>query len=89
MIIKFIKCKEIIKNSTNKKLKQQFQSLMSEIDKVNTPIDHKKLVINMIERSKQMNDIYPRTYIFTMKIIGSRGTGKTVFFNFIFTFPCT
>ena len=89
MIIKFIKCKEIIKNSTNKKLKQKFQSLMCEIDKVNTPIDHKKLVINMIKRSKQMNDIYPRTHIFTMKIIGSRGIGKTVFFYFIFTFPCT
>ena len=89
MIIKFIKCKEIIRKSTNKKLKQQFQSLMCEMDKVNTPTDHKKLVINMIKRSKQMNDIYPRTHIFTMKIIGSRGTGKTVFFNFIFTFPCT
>ena len=52
---------------------------MCEIDKVNTPIDHKKPAINMIKRSKQMNDIYPRTHIFTMKIIGSRGRGKTVF----------
>ena len=62
---------------------------MCEIDKVNTPIDHKKPAINMIKRSKQMNDIYPRAHIFTMKIIGSRGRGKTIFFYFIFTFTCT
>ena len=73
------KCKEIINKSINKKLKQQFQTLMCEIDKMNTPIDHKKPVINIIERSSQINNIYPRIHIFTMKIIGSRGRGKTIF----------
>ena len=70
---------KIIKKSTNRKLKQQFQTLMCQIDKVNTHIDHKKPVINIIKRSEQMNDIYPRTHIFTMKVIGSRVRGKTVF----------
>ena len=52
---------------------------MCQIDKVNTHTDHKRPVIHIIKRSKQMNDIYPRTHIFTMKIIRSRGRGKTVF----------
>ena len=73
------KCQELIKKSTNEKLKQQFQTLMCEVDKVNTPIKHKKLVMNIIEKSRQINYIYTRTHIFTMKIIRSRGRGKTVF----------
>ena len=52
---------------------------MCQIDKVKTHIDHKKPVINIIKRSEQMNDIYPRTHIFIMKVIGSRVRGKTVF----------
>ena len=52
---------------------------MCEIDKMNTPIDHKKPVINIIKRSSQINNIYPRIHIFTMKIIGSRGRGKAIF----------
>ena len=36
-------------------------------------------MINIIKKSRQINDIYARTHIFTMKTIRSKGRGETVF----------
>ena len=71
------KSMNIINRSIDPKLKDKFEDLIEEMN-VNTIIPARAKPIIPIKR-KQSHIIYPQSHIFTMKIVGKRGSGKTSF----------
>ena len=71
--------KKVIKISTNPKIKQKFKILIDEINRSTKPIPRQKPSLSIKTTETQLKSIYPTKPTFTMKIIASRGSGKTTF----------
>ena len=72
-------CRAIINKSTDDEIKDQFQEKSEVIEEKNFKPDHKKPTLNFETISSQRKMIFPQIHVFTMKIIGKRGSGKTTF----------
>ena len=70
--------KKLLKNHQILKKKKKFESLVTEIDKASIPIKHRKPQLKINVQTLPIKNIYPRSHVFTMKIIGARGMGKTI-----------
>ena len=64
------KCKEIINRSSGSKIKDKFEDLIDEINESTIIPGHAKPIISLKSKSKRKTVIYPKSHIFTMKIIG-------------------
>ena len=78
-VFDFEKSNDVIKKSSNKKTKQKFESLVTEIGGATIPVEHKKPQLKIPPKPNLIKNIYPSSHVFPMKIIGARGTGKTIF----------
>ena len=73
------KCNEVIKESTNPKIKRKFNVVIDEISETDAPIKGNKPILKIKHNRSLTKDMYPKTPTFTKKIIAARGTGKTIF----------
>lgn len=71
-----IKCKEVIKQSNDSKTKDKLEDLIDEINENTIVPAHDKHIIPIESKPKEIS-MYPKSHVFTMKIIGKRGLGKT------------
>ena len=61
------------------KIKDKFEDLADEINESTIILGHAKPIIPLKSKPKEKTVIYPKSHIFTMKIIGKWGSGKTTF----------
>ena len=61
------------------KIKDKFEDLTDEINESTIILGHAKPIIALKSKPKEKTVIYPKSHIFTMKIIGKWGSGKTTF----------
>ena len=61
------------------KIKDKFEDLTDEINESTIILGHAKPIILLKLKPKEKTVIYPKSHIFTMKIIGKWGSGKTTF----------
>ena len=73
------KCIEVIKKSTNPKIKQKFDVVIDQINEANKPVKDNKPILKIKSYRSVTKDMYPKSPTCTMKIIGARVKGKTMF----------
>ena len=69
----------MIKKPTYPKIKQKFDVVIDKINEANKSVKDNKLILKIKSYRSVEKDMYPKSPACTMKIIGTRGKGKTMF----------
>ena len=72
-------CNEVIKKSTNPKIKQKLNVVIDKINEANAPVKIHQPILKIKYDKSLTKDMYPKTPTFTRKIMAARGMGKTKF----------